>query len=82
MIQYVLFSQYLSDEVESVDMEREKYPVNAIKLNNNMLVSWDGFTEVLTQLCTAPLQIAWIDLSFNDLRNIPLVITHIQHMMC
>ena len=41
-----------------------------VKLNNNMLSDWNGFSDMLHTLLISPLQLAWIDLSFNDLKNI------------
>jgi hypothetical protein len=73
--------KYTQPDIDSsVDVERDKCPTNAIKFNNNGLLNWDGFLDVVDQLCTLPLQIAWIDLSFNELRSIPQCILDFQNL--
>lgn len=64
--------QSLEDEVAS---EADKLIVTqsnaeVVKLNNNMLSDWEGFSEMLHTLLISPLQLSWIDLSFNDFKNI------------
>ena len=44
-----------------------------VKLNNNMLSEWEGFSEMFHTLLISPLQLSWIDLSFNDFKNISSV---------
>lgn len=49
----------------------EKSTTTALKLNNNLLGQWDDFSSTMHQLFVDPaLTLAWIDLSFNELRTI------------
>ncbi|XP_074073428.1 leucine-rich repeat-containing protein 51 isoform X2 [Macrotis lagotis] len=47
----------------------------AIRLNNNVLNDLADFTQTMSQLLEYPQNLAWIDLSFNDLQNIDPVLT-------
>ena len=66
---------------EGVDIEKSN--TTALKLNNNLLNQWEGFTSTMHRLFVDPARtLAWIDLSFNDLRSINEVRsrhTHLQH---
>ena len=54
---------------EGVDIEKSN--TTALKLNNNLLNQWEGFTSTMHRLFVDPARtLAWIDLSFNDLRSI------------
>ncbi|XP_075858394.1 leucine-rich repeat-containing protein 51 isoform X3 [Microcebus murinus] len=44
-------------------------------LNNNVLNDLEHFNEVVSQLLAYPQNLAWIDLSFNDLTSIDPVLT-------
>lgn len=44
-------------------------------LNNNVLNELKGFNHVISQLLQHPENLAWIDLSFNDLTSIDPVLT-------
>ena len=64
--------QSIEDEVAS---EGDKLIVSqstaeVIKLNNNMITDWDGFSDMVHTLLISPLQLSWLDLSFNDLKSI------------
>ena len=49
----------------------------ALKLNNNMISKWEGFWETLSGLFVDPSKnLQWLDLSFNDLREIDKVSTY------
>lgn len=59
-------------------MEIVKSNSTALKVNNNMLTQWVNFRSTLHKLFVDPeLTLAWIDLSFNDLRTIDEVLLHI-----
>jgi len=53
-----------------------------VRLNNNMLSSWDGFSDTFHTLLLSPQQLSWIDLSFNDLRSIHSVREHSLLVIC
>ena len=64
----------LSDEVaedSSTSLEIEKSNSTSLKVNNNILNSWEGFWMVIEKVFVEPaLQLQWIDFSFNDLKTI------------
>ena len=61
----------LSARSSQGSLEVEKFPSTALKVNNNILFSWDGFMSTITQLFEDPAtKLGWIDFSFNDLRTI------------
>ncbi|XP_076826194.1 leucine-rich repeat-containing protein 51-like isoform X2 [Clavelina lepadiformis] len=47
-----------------------KYCSKALRLSNNLLSSFDGFSKALQAVVDSPDTLEWIDLSFNDLTNI------------
>ncbi|XP_068920796.1 leucine-rich repeat-containing protein 51 isoform X2 [Petaurus breviceps papuanus] len=47
----------------------------AVRLNNNVLNDLADFSQTMSQLLEHPQNLAWIDLSFNDLPNIDPVLT-------
>ncbi|XP_048215395.1 leucine-rich repeat-containing protein 51 [Perognathus longimembris pacificus] len=47
----------------------------ALWLNNNVLNDLKGLNQVVSQLLEQPQNLAWIDLSFNDLTSIDPVLT-------
>ena len=67
----------LNEEVvedSSTSLHLDKSSSTALKVNNNILNSWDGFWLSLEKLFVEPaLQLQWIDFSFNDLRTIDAV---------
>ncbi len=55
-------------------VEVEKFPSTALKVNNNVLLSWDGFMTSIAKLFQDPVsKLGWIDFSFNDLKTIDVV---------
>lgn len=49
----------------------EAVKANALRLNNNMLGSWEGFLEILDLMIIEPYNnLQWLDFSFNDLKTI------------
>lgn len=52
-------------------VERRKVRTNAIRLNNNLLDSAAGIFSVFSEIIVDPLQVQWLDLSSNKLRDIP-----------
>lgn len=49
----------------------EAVKANALRLNNNMLASWEGFLEILDLMIIEPHNnLQWLDFSFNDLKTI------------
>lgn len=66
------FTGSLEDEMAS-DADKlivTQSNAEVVKLNNNMLSEWEGFSEMFHTLLISPLQLSWIDLSFNDFKNI------------
>ena len=67
----------LSEEViedSNTSLHLDKSNSTALKVNNNILNSWDGFWMSLEKLFVEPaLQLQWIDFSFNDLKTIDAV---------
>ncbi len=60
---------------DSLDVE--KFPSTALKVNNNILVVWDGFMSSICKLFEDPVsKLGWIDFSFNDLKTIDEVKWH------
>ncbi|NP_001268958.1 leucine rich repeat containing 51 isoform X1 [Octodon degus] len=49
-------------------------------LNNNVLSDLRDFTQVVSQLLEHPENLAWIDLSFNDLTSIDPVLTTVFNL--
>ncbi|XP_027722069.1 leucine-rich repeat-containing protein 51-like [Vombatus ursinus] len=52
----------------------------ALRINNNVLNDLNDFTQTLSQLLEHPQNLAWIDLSFNDLANIDPVLTTFSNL--
>ncbi len=64
---------------DSIDVE--KFPSTALKVNNNILVVWDGFMSSIFKLFEDPIsKLGWIDFSFNDLKTIDEVIKLIKFL--
>ena len=58
----------------NTSLQIEQSNSTALKVNNNMLKSWEGFWPAIQKLFMEPvLQLQWIDFSFNDLRTIDAV---------
>jgi len=56
----------VNGEVKGVTKRR----TNAIRLSNNVITDWSDFTSTVEKLVENPVDIEWIDLSFNDLTAI------------
>ena len=55
----------------NTSLQLEKSTSTALKVNNNMLKSWEEFWPAMERLFVEPaLQLQWIDFSFNDLQVI------------
>ena len=71
-----MFGQNIDDEVAFEEVEVIQSESTALKVNNNMLTTWDFFNDTICRLFVDPvLTLAWIDLSFNDFRTIDEVRT-------
>lgn len=53
--------------------ETGKYRTSSLRLNNNAITDFDTFTSTLDDLIEDPKELAWLDLSFNDLSTINTV---------
>uniref|UniRef100_A0A8C5WTC6 Leucine-rich repeat-containing protein 51 n=1 Tax=Laticauda laticaudata TaxID=8630 RepID=A0A8C5WTC6_LATLA len=56
-------------------LEGGRLLTQAVRLNNNTLNDLTDFPDIMEKLLEYPLDIYWIDLSFNDLPNIDPVLT-------
>lgn len=62
--------------------EVEKFPSTALRVNNNILVKWDGFISTISQLFEDPTtRLGWIDFSFNDLKIIDDCLLELPNLM-
>ncbi|KAM9033287.1 leucine-rich repeat-containing protein 51 [Sarcophilus harrisii] len=52
----------------------------AVRINNNVLNDLTDFSQTMSQLLEHPQNLAWIDLSFNDLPNIDPVLTTFHNL--
>lgn len=60
----------------------EKTNTTAFRVNNNLLSEWDGFMDTLEALIVNPtVNLAWLDLSFNDLKTIDSAILQLPNLM-
>ncbi|XP_072466403.1 leucine-rich repeat-containing protein 51 [Notamacropus eugenii] len=55
--------------------KQDKSLTQAVRINNNVLNDLTDFSQTMSQLLEHPQNLAWIDLSFNDLPNIDPVLT-------
>nr|XP_002120556.1 leucine-rich repeat-containing protein 51 isoform X1 [Ciona intestinalis] len=58
------------NQEEGAQKQPVKYCSRAIRLSNNSISSFDGFSTALQAILDAPDTLEWIDLSFNDLPKI------------
>ena len=62
------------DSTDTVDLKITPSASTALILNNNVLGSWDGFSETLSRLFVDHSQhLCWLDLALNDIRTIDQV---------
>ena len=47
-----------------------KYVSRSLRLNNNIITDLSGLHAAITHFLAEPLQLAWLDLSFNDIGHI------------
>ncbi|XP_023235896.1 leucine-rich repeat-containing protein 51-like [Centruroides sculpturatus] len=60
--------------------ENGKYLTRGIQLNNNLLTSLEGFTEVAEKFLAFPEDISWIDISFNHLTSIESILLNFPNL--
>lgn len=48
----------------------QKPMTTSIKLDNNLLASWEGLDEALRAVMHHPMELAWLDLSHNELTGV------------
>ncbi|CAK8684196.1 leucine-rich repeat-containing protein 51-like isoform X2 [Clavelina lepadiformis] len=58
----------------------KKYSCNAIRLNNNSMSDMNGFDDTVQEIIENSDDVAWIDVSFNELQTIDKVITKFQNL--
>ena len=59
----------------------EKTNTTAFRVNNNLLSDWGGFMDTLEALIVNPtLNLAWLDLSFNDLKSIDSALLQLPNL--
>ena len=59
---------------------KEKYDSNCLRINNNVLASFDDFLDGLNELLVDPLGLKWLDLSFNELTKIDACLCDLQNL--
>ena len=47
-----------------------KYVSRSLRLNNNLITELSGLPTTITHFLAEPLQLAWLDLSYNDIGHI------------
>lgn len=63
-----------------VSLEGPRSTATALRLNNNMLGDWYGFSKTMVKLFLEPARhLAWLDLAFNDLKTIDSVSASPSH---
>jgi Leucine-rich repeat (LRR) protein len=75
--------QDLANEVPRGAKEKkadEKYKSKCVKLNNNHFNELSGLMDCLSQIVLEPINISWIDLSFNDLQKIDPVLCEFPNL--
>ena len=59
------------DSTDTMDLKITPSTSTALRLNNNMLNRWEGFSETVGRLFVQHTEhLCWLDLSFNELRTI------------
>ena len=65
-----------------VSLDGPHSTATALRVNNNMLADWDGFSETMVKLFLEPAShLAWLDLAFNDLKTIDCVSASLYPMI-
>ncbi len=60
-----------------------KTNTTALKVNNNMLMDWEGLVDTTQRLLVSPTsQLRWLNLSFNDLKTIDSVSEWRDYRFC
>ena len=71
-LQLILEDELESEEGSQVSIHR--LPSTAVKVNNNMLMDWEGFFPTIDAILVDSTQrLSWLDLSFNDFKLIDSV---------
>lgn len=72
------------DSTDTVDLQIPLSTSTALRLNNNGLTMWEGFSETLRRLFVDhTAHLCWLDLAFNDIRTIDAVYNIIYNIiMC
>lgn len=64
-----------------VSLEGPRSTATALRLNNNMLGDWYGFSKTMVKLFLEPARhLAWLDLAFNDLKTIDSAILDLPNL--
>ncbi|XP_010892011.2 leucine rich repeat containing 51 [Esox lucius] len=58
----------------------KKFCSRSLRLNNNTITELSGFNNTVSALLSEPSQLAWVDLSFNDISNIDPVLTELKEL--
>lgn len=53
----------------------QKFLSRTLRLNNNFISDFSGLTDTISALFAEPTRLAWLDLSFNEIRHIDPVCT-------
>ena len=75
-VQLVLEDELAADDsTDTIDLKVTQSLGSGLRLNNNMLSDWEGFSDTVSRLFVDHrTHLRWLDLSFNDMTTIDAVI--------
>ncbi|KAK9961770.1 hypothetical protein ABG768_007170 [Culter alburnus] len=58
----------------------QKFLSRTLRLSNNFISDFSGLTDTISALFAEPTRLAWLDLSFNEIRHIDPVLTQLKEL--
>eukprot|EP00063_Salmo_salar_P095923 XP_014070758.1 PREDICTED: leucine-rich repeat-containing protein 51-like isoform X1 [Salmo salar] len=58
----------------------KKFCSRSLRLNNNIITDLSGFNNTVSAFLSEPSQLAWVDLSFNDISHIDPVLVELKEL--
>ncbi|XP_041734840.1 leucine rich repeat containing 51 [Coregonus clupeaformis] len=58
----------------------KKFCSRSLRLNNNMITDLSGFNNTVSAFLSEPSQLAWVDLSFNDISHVDSVLVELKEL--
>uniref|UniRef100_A0A8C7DJP3 Leucine-rich repeat-containing protein 51 n=1 Tax=Oncorhynchus kisutch TaxID=8019 RepID=A0A8C7DJP3_ONCKI len=58
----------------------KKFCSRSLRLNNNIITDLSGFNDMVSAFLSEPSQLAWVDLSFNDISHIDPVLVELKEL--